>query len=132
MFTGLASPTHLLLLLVVILLLFGAKRLPEMGRGLAQGIQEFKEGLDSKADPEEAVEQRRLNAIEKEIPPQQATREKRAEEVASEEPVGSPKDPITVSNGTSDDTGVVDDEASTPTSKDDVGERRPWWRRLLK
>ena len=45
MFTGLASPTHLLLLLVVVVLLFGAKRLPEMGRSLGRGIQEFKDGL---------------------------------------------------------------------------------------
>ena len=42
MFTGLASPAHLILLLVIILLLFGAKRLPEMGRSLAEGIREFK------------------------------------------------------------------------------------------
>ena len=53
MFAGLASPTHLILLLVIILLLFGAKRLPEMGRSLAQGIQEFKEGVNTKEEPEE-------------------------------------------------------------------------------
>jgi sec-independent protein translocase protein TatA len=47
MFTGLESPTHLLLLLLIILLLFGAKRLPEVGRILGQGIKEFKEGLNS-------------------------------------------------------------------------------------
>ena len=45
MYAGLLSPTHLLLVLVIILLLFGAKRLPELGRSLGQGIQEFKEGL---------------------------------------------------------------------------------------
>jgi len=53
MFTGLASPTHLLLILIVILLLFGAKRLPELGRSLGQSIQEFKGGLDTKELPEE-------------------------------------------------------------------------------
>ena len=47
MFTGLESPTHLLLFLLLILLLFGAKRLPEVGRSLGQGIKEFKEGLNS-------------------------------------------------------------------------------------
>ena len=47
MFTGLESPTHLLLLLLIILLLFGAKRLPEVGRILGQGIKEFKEELNS-------------------------------------------------------------------------------------
>jgi sec-independent protein translocase protein TatA len=44
MFEGLASPVHL----IIILLLFEAKRLPEMGRSLGQGIQEFKEGLGNK------------------------------------------------------------------------------------
>ncbi len=53
MISGLASPSHLMILLVIILLVFGAKRLPEMGRSLGQGIQEFKEGLNRKDEPEE-------------------------------------------------------------------------------
>ena len=53
MFAGLVSPTHLLLILIVILLLFGAKRLPELGRSLGHSIQEFKGGLDTKELPEE-------------------------------------------------------------------------------
>lgn len=39
---SLASPTHLLILAVVCLLLFGAKRLPEIGRSLGSGMREFK------------------------------------------------------------------------------------------
>jgi sec-independent protein translocase protein TatA len=54
MFTGLESPTHLLILLVIILLLFGAKRVPELGRSLGWGIKEFKEGLNTKEEPEKA------------------------------------------------------------------------------
>ena len=65
MFTGLESPVHLLLLLLLILLLFGAKRLPEMGRGLGRSIQEFKEGLTTKEEPEEA-EGKHSEAIEEE------------------------------------------------------------------
>ena len=53
MFTGLTSPTHLIILLVIILLLFGAKRLPELGRSLGQGIKEFREGLNTKEASEE-------------------------------------------------------------------------------
>ena len=60
MFAGLGSPAHLILLLLIILLLFGAKRLPEMGRSLGQGIQEFKEGLNTKDAPEE----QRTEAVE--------------------------------------------------------------------
>ena len=47
MFSGLENPTHLLLVLLVALLLFGAKRLPEIGRGLGSGIHGFKEALTS-------------------------------------------------------------------------------------
>jgi sec-independent protein translocase protein TatA len=53
MYAGLASPTHLLILLVIILLLFGAKRIPELGRSLGQGMREFKEGTNVKEVPEE-------------------------------------------------------------------------------
>ncbi len=45
MFTGLESPTHLLLLLGLAFLLFGAKRLPEIGRSLGTGMREFKESI---------------------------------------------------------------------------------------
>ena len=36
---------ELLLVLLVVLLLFGAKRLPEMARGLGQGVQQFKKAM---------------------------------------------------------------------------------------
>jgi sec-independent protein translocase protein TatA len=65
MFTGLESPVHLLLLLLIILLFFGAKRLPEMGRSLGRGIQEFKEGLNPKEEPEKA-EGKQAEAIKEE------------------------------------------------------------------
>ncbi|HUL19246.1 MAG TPA: twin-arginine translocase TatA/TatE family subunit [Steroidobacteraceae bacterium] len=45
MLSGLENPVHLLIVLLVILLLFGAKRLPEMGRSLGSGMREFKSGL---------------------------------------------------------------------------------------
>jgi sec-independent protein translocase protein TatA len=42
---GLDNPIHLLLLLVLLLVVFGAKRLPEMGRSLGSGMRGFKESL---------------------------------------------------------------------------------------
>lgn len=42
---GLENPFHLLILLVVVLLVFGAKRLPEVGRSLGKGMREFKDGV---------------------------------------------------------------------------------------
>ena len=53
---GLASPTHLALLLLIALLLFGAKRVPEIGRSLGSGMREFKESIthENTALPEPA------------------------------------------------------------------------------
>jgi sec-independent protein translocase protein TatA len=65
---GLESPTHILLVLVVVVLLFGARRLPELGKSLGRGISEFKEGLNFKDEPaggerpKEALEGERAGA----------------------------------------------------------------------
>jgi sec-independent protein translocase protein TatA len=42
---GLDNPVHILILLIVLLLVFGAKRLPEVGRSLGDGMRGFKESL---------------------------------------------------------------------------------------
>ena len=42
---GLLSPMHLVIIAFVVLLLFGAKRLPGLGKGMGSGIREFKSGL---------------------------------------------------------------------------------------
>ena len=42
---GIFSPMHLLIVLVIVILLFGAKKLPELGKGLGSGIKEFKSGI---------------------------------------------------------------------------------------
>ena len=47
MFTGLESPSHLILVLAIVLLLFGAKRIPELAKGLGTGMKEFREGISS-------------------------------------------------------------------------------------
>jgi sec-independent protein translocase protein TatA len=39
------SPFHLLIILAVILLFFGGRRIPEMMRGLGEGVRSFKEGM---------------------------------------------------------------------------------------
>ena len=44
MFGNIGFP-ELLVILLIILLLFGAKRLPEIARGLGKSIQEFKKGV---------------------------------------------------------------------------------------
>jgi sec-independent protein translocase protein TatA len=42
---GLDNPIHLAFILVLLLLVFGAKRLPEMGRSLGAGLRGFKESI---------------------------------------------------------------------------------------
>lgn len=42
---GLFEPTHLLILALVVLLLFGGKKIPELMRGVGQGVGELQKGL---------------------------------------------------------------------------------------
>jgi sec-independent protein translocase protein TatA len=52
MFTGFDNPLHILIVLLVVLLVFGAKRLPELGRSLGTGMREFKNSLTGAAEHE--------------------------------------------------------------------------------
>jgi sec-independent protein translocase protein TatA len=57
MFAGLVSPSHLIIVLVLVLLLFGAKRIPELAKGLGTGIKELRVGISNSAAAEaEALE----------------------------------------------------------------------------
>jgi sec-independent protein translocase protein TatA len=42
---GELSPFHWLVVLVVVMVLFGGRRIPEVMRGLGEGIRSFKEGM---------------------------------------------------------------------------------------
>ncbi len=44
------GPTELIILLTIILLLFGAKRIPELAKGLGSGVREFRRGTSGEAD----------------------------------------------------------------------------------
>jgi sec-independent protein translocase protein TatA len=48
---GLDNPIHIAFLLIVLLVVFGAKRLPEMGRSLGSGMRGFRDALSSDAAP---------------------------------------------------------------------------------
>ena len=45
----LETPWHIILLLLIALLLFGGKRLPEIGRSLGSGMREFKDAVTGKS-----------------------------------------------------------------------------------
>ncbi|HLY19458.1 MAG TPA: twin-arginine translocase TatA/TatE family subunit [Bryobacteraceae bacterium] len=50
MIEDLLQPRHLLVILAIALLFFGPQKLPELGKGLAQGIRSFKDSLKSTPD----------------------------------------------------------------------------------
>jgi sec-independent protein translocase protein TatA len=50
--TGLTQPWHIVLILLIALLLFGGKRLPEIGRSLGTGMREFKDSITGNTPPE--------------------------------------------------------------------------------
>ena len=56
---GLDNPIHIAFLLIVVLLVFGAKRLPEMGHSLGTGLRGFKEAIGGESThmPRSATEQ---------------------------------------------------------------------------
>ena len=59
MFEGLFQPMHLLLIAGIALLIFGPKKLPELGKGLGEGIRGFKQSMnptENAAEPAKAPE----------------------------------------------------------------------------
>jgi len=54
MLADLLRPQHLLLILAIGLIFFGPKKLPEIGKGLAEGIRGFKDALKSPEGPNDS------------------------------------------------------------------------------
>ena len=44
---GLSSPSHWLIILLIVVLLFGAKKIPELAKGLGKGIKTFKDEMNN-------------------------------------------------------------------------------------
>jgi sec-independent protein translocase protein TatA len=59
---GLDNPLHIALVLVVVLMVFGAKRLPEMGKGLGEGMRGFKQAISGENPTEAPAEQEQPSA----------------------------------------------------------------------
>jgi sec-independent protein translocase protein TatA len=56
MFEGLFQPMHLLVIFFIALLVFGPKKLPELGKGIGEGLRALKNGMKEQP-PEQAKEQ---------------------------------------------------------------------------
>jgi sec-independent protein translocase protein TatA len=54
MFEGLFQPMHLLVIFFIALLVFGPKKLPELGKGLGEGIRALKEGMKDNSNDTKA------------------------------------------------------------------------------
>jgi len=50
MLGDLFQPTHLLIIGLILVVLFGGRKLPELGKGLGEGLRGFKEGLKGAND----------------------------------------------------------------------------------
>lgn len=44
------QPWHLIILAIIVIVLFGGKKLPELGKGLGEGLRGFKEGMKGVTD----------------------------------------------------------------------------------
>jgi sec-independent protein translocase protein TatA len=73
---GLDNPLHIAILVVILLVVFGAKRLPEMGRSIGTGMREFKDSISSDS----------TSALPQTTTPQQAP----VQSVAAQPPAAAP------------------------------------------
>jgi sec-independent protein translocase protein TatA len=66
---GLDNPLHIAFLLILLLLVFGAKRLPEMGRSLGSGMRGFKDTLSGESTHTPEVAHAPLVAADEPVAP---------------------------------------------------------------
>jgi sec-independent protein translocase protein TatA len=60
MFEGLFQPMHLLIIFGIALLVFGPKKLPELGKGIGDGIRGFKTAMRGDQEKDDATEKSTL------------------------------------------------------------------------
>ncbi len=65
LFSGLGWQ-EILLILLVVLLLFGAKRIPEIARSLGKGVKEFKKGISGEGEGKEEEDKTEPRPVERE------------------------------------------------------------------
>jgi len=59
MFGDLFQPMHLLLIGLIVVIFFGGKKLPELGKGLGEGLRGFKDGMKGLSDEDAAANRKR-------------------------------------------------------------------------
>jgi sec-independent protein translocase protein TatA len=81
---GLDNPLHIAFLVVILLLVFGARRLPEIGRSLGSGMREFKDSVTG------ASQQSALPPAQQQQAPPPAAAQPAAQPVAPAVPEAAP------------------------------------------
>ncbi len=56
-FLGPVGPTELILIVLLVILVFGARRLPELGKSLGEGIKNFKRSISGKEEKEKEAQE---------------------------------------------------------------------------
>jgi sec-independent protein translocase protein TatA len=87
---GLDNPLHIAFLVVILLLVFGARRLPEIGRSLGTGMREFKESISGESTRAQAEAPQ--PALGPPAQPQQPSEAAVAQHAGSQQPAQAPRD----------------------------------------
>jgi sec-independent protein translocase protein TatA len=86
---GLDNPLHIAFLVVILLLVFGAKRLPEIGRSLGSGMREFKQSVTGDSGSQQTT----LPAAQQAPPAQPVAQPAQPAQPPVAEPVATPAAP---------------------------------------
>jgi sec-independent protein translocase protein TatA len=78
------GPLELGIVLVIALVIFGPKRLPDLGRSLGSGMREFKDSLTGKTDDDDEEEQAKLEAAASQPQPDSEAEPVKGEVVAED------------------------------------------------
>ncbi len=58
LFLGSLGPTELLLILLIVIIIFGARKLPDLGKSLGDGIRNFKKSMNTKDDNDKPADKK--------------------------------------------------------------------------
>ena len=64
LFIGGLGMGELLIILVIVVVIFGASRLPQLGKGLGEGISNFRDGLSKGNKGDKAVDEKKPQSLE--------------------------------------------------------------------
>jgi sec-independent protein translocase protein TatA len=67
------GPLEIIIILVIVLVVFGPKRLPDLGRSLGRGMREFKDSVTGKDKDDELPEVQQVTPVEREPAPTTTT-----------------------------------------------------------